>query len=326
MTTSAEIGIVDDEAALSALEPEWRELWERDPAATPFQSPAWLVPWVRVFAGPDWLVATMRRRGRLMAVLPMFLVEDGHGRRLMSMGAGITDYGDGVFDPGVGCREASLLIAALNDWRAIELLQVPSGSPLLDAPAPQGWSDDQRPDEPCPVMPLTTALPRRMRQKLRYYRARVERNEIEHALLSSRDAALPALECLFALHGARWESRGSPGVLSNEKVRCFHRQAVPALADAGLLRMHVLHWHGTPVAIGYMLTGKASTYDYITGFDPDLAALGLGTVLIGCAIQAAVEEGAREFNFLRGREDYKYRWGARDRPTFARRLRSVKEA
>ncbi len=47
MKTSAEIGIVNDEAALSALEPEWRELWERDPAATPFQSPAWLVPWVR---------------------------------------------------------------------------------------------------------------------------------------------------------------------------------------------------------------------------------------------------------------------------------------
>ena len=326
MTTSVEIGIVNGEAALSALEPEWRELWERDPAATPFQSPAWLIPWVRIFAGPDWLVATMRRRGRLMAVLPLFLVEDDHGRRLMSMGAGITDYADGVFDPEVGCREASLLITALNDWPAIELLQIPGGSPLLAAAAPRGWWDDRRPAEPCPVMSLTTALPRRMRQNLRYYRARIERSEIEHALLSSRDAALPALECLFALHGARWQSRGSPGVLSDEKVRCFHRQAVPALADAGLLRMHVLHWQGTPVAIGYMLTAKARAYDYITGFDPDLAALGLGTVLIGCAIQTAAEEGAREFDFLRGREDYKYRWGARDRLTFVRRLRSVKES
>jgi CelD/BcsL family acetyltransferase involved in cellulose biosynthesis len=45
-------------------------------------------------------------------------------------------------------------------------------------------------------------------------------------------------------------------------------------------------------------------------------------VLVGCAIEAAAEEGAREFDFLRGREAYKYRWGARDRPTFGRRLRS----
>ena len=57
--------------------------------------------------------------------------------------------------------------------------------------------------------------------------------------------------------------------------------------------MHVLHRQGTPVAVGYMLTAKVRAYDYITGFDPDLAALGLGTVLIGCAIEAAVEEGAR---------------------------------
>ncbi len=230
-----------------------------------------------------------------------------------------------MFDPGVGCAEASLLIAALKDWRAMELLQVPSGSPLLAAPAPEGWSDYQCPAEPCPVIPLPAVLSRGMRQNLRYYRGRVERDEIQHALLSSRDGALPALECLFTLHGARWRSRGSPGVLGKEKVRRFHRQAVPALADAGLLRMHVLHRQGTPVAVGYMLTAKARAYDYITGSDPDLAALGLGTVLIGCAIQAAAEEGVREFDFLRGREDYKYRWGARDRPTFARRLRSVKE-
>ena len=233
MKPSAEIGIVNDEAALSALEPEWRELWERDPAATPFQSPAWLVPWVRIFAGSDWLVATMRRRGRLMAVLPMFLVEDDYGRRLMSMGAGITDYGDGVFDPGVGCPEASLLIAALKDWRAMELLQVPCGSPLLAAPAPDGWSDYLCPANPCPVIPLPAGLSRRMRQNLRYYRGRVGRADIQHALVSSGEAALPALECLFTLHGARWQSRGSPGSPRAMKrfdasiVRRFRRSPMP---------------------------------------------------------------------------------------------------
>jgi CelD/BcsL family acetyltransferase involved in cellulose biosynthesis len=326
MTTPPEIEIVNDEAALSTLEPEWRELWERDPAATPFQSPAWLVPWVRIFAGPDCLVATMRRRGRLIAVLPLFVVEDVHGRRLISMGAGISDYGDGVFDPEVGCEEASRLIAAFRDWQAIELLQVPHKSPLLDAQAPEGWSDDRRPAEPCPVVPLPAVLSRRMRQNLGYYRRRIERNDIEHALVSSGDEALCVLECLFTLHGARWRSCGSPGVLGDDIVRQFHRRAVPALARAGLLRMHVLHRGGTPVAVGYMLTAKARAYDYITGFDPHWAALGPGTVLIGCAIQAAVEEGAREFDFLRGQEAYKYRWGAHDRPTFTRCLQSPRRS
>jgi CelD/BcsL family acetyltransferase involved in cellulose biosynthesis len=264
----------------------------------------------------------MRRAGRLIGILPLFLVDDAYGRRLMPMGAGISDYLDGVFDAGVGSAEAALLIAALQEWRALDLPQLPPASPLLDAPAPDAWSDDRRAAEPCPVISLPAVLPRRMRQNLRYYRRRVEQVGIVHAIAAGRDEALLLLESLFMLHGARWRSCGSPGVLGDETVRQFHRQAVPALADLGLLRMHVLRRDGTPIAVGYMLAAKARTYDYITGFDPDIAALGAGTVLVGCAIEAAAAEGAREFDFLRGREAYKYRWGARDRPTFGRCLRS----
>jgi CelD/BcsL family acetyltransferase involved in cellulose biosynthesis len=38
-------------------------------------------------------------------------------------------------------------------------------------------------------------------------------------------------------------------------------------------------------------------------------------------IEEAVREGARAIDFLRGREDYKYRWGAKDRETVRRRVR-----
>jgi CelD/BcsL family acetyltransferase involved in cellulose biosynthesis len=322
MTSAPNIELVRDEAALSALLPEWSELWDRAAAATPFQSPAWLVPWLRCFGGRDWVIAVMRRDGRLVGMLPLFLVDDAHGRRLLPMGAGISDYLDGVFDSGVGRGEATFLIAALEEWQGLDLPQLPRASPLLDAPAPYAWSDDRQPMEPCPVLSLPAVLPRRIRQNLRYYRRRIERGGIVHAIGTRRDEALALLEDLFTLHGARWRSCGSPGVLADETVRRFHRGAVSALASLGLLRMHVLHRDGTPVAVGYMLAAKGRAYDYITGFDPEVAQLGAGTVLIGCAIEAATAEGAREFDFLRGREAYKYRWGARDRPTFGRRLRS----
>jgi Acetyltransferase (GNAT) domain len=45
-------------------------------------------------------------------------------------------------------------------------------------------------------------------------------------------------------------------------------------------------------------------------------------LVIDYAIRAAVREGAAEFDFLRGREAYKYRWGATDRLTYRRRLRN----
>jgi CelD/BcsL family acetyltransferase involved in cellulose biosynthesis len=44
-------------------------------------------------------------------------------------------------------------------------------------------------------------------------------------------------------------------------------------------------------------------------------------LLIGEAIAMAAAEGAASFDFLRGAEPYKYRWGAIDQPMFALHVR-----
>jgi CelD/BcsL family acetyltransferase involved in cellulose biosynthesis len=67
------------------------------------------------------------------------------------------------------------------------------------------------------------------------------------------------------------------------------------------------------VVYGFITHGTASFY--LGGFAPDLAQLSPGTLAIGDAIERSVLAGARELDFLRGREPYKYQWGARDRPT-----------
>jgi CelD/BcsL family acetyltransferase involved in cellulose biosynthesis len=54
-------------------------------------------------------------------------------------------------------------------------------------------------------------------------------------------------------------------------------------------------------------------YAYLGGFDPAFEFESPGTILVGHAIAEARREGAREFHFLRGREAYKYEWGAEDR-------------
>src|SRR5205807_436927 len=59
-------------------------------------------------------------------------------------------------------------------------------------------------------------------------------------------------------------------------------------------------------------------YYYLGGFDPELARRSVGTLLTARAIETAVADGCREFDFLRGREPYKYRWGCIDRPHFRR--------
>jgi CelD/BcsL family acetyltransferase involved in cellulose biosynthesis len=55
------------------------------------------------------------------------------------------------------------------------------------------------------------------------------------------------------------------------------------------------------------------SYAYLCGFDPDFDYESPGTILIAHAIEQAVRQRDAEFHFLRGGEQYKYRWGAVDR-------------
>ena len=51
-----------------------------------------------------------------------------------------------------------------------------------------------------------------------------------------------------------------------------------------------------------------------------------GALLLEHAIGEAVRTAAGEFDFLRGAEAYKYRWGARDRPQYRLRVEGASAA
>jgi CelD/BcsL family acetyltransferase involved in cellulose biosynthesis len=131
------------------------------------------------------------------------------------------------------------------------------------------------------------------------------------------------LKTFFRLHQARWMFQGQAGVLADPAVQQFHRQAAPALMREGLLRLYVLYVGDRPLAALYGLAARRRFYYYLSGFNPELSTLSPGTLIIGCAIEEAIAERAVEFDFLRGRERYKYLWGAQDRPIFRRQVYSA---
>ena len=311
-------------AELEALVPTWTDLWSGSDAATPFQAPAWILPWARTLCAGEALVLTAHDSDRLVGLLPLFVADDAHGRRLLPMAAGPSDYLDGVFADAVRAEAAAALLGAARRCDAIDLPQLPASSPLLTAPGPAGWSDERAQAAPCPATSLPATPSARLLQNLRRDRRRAESAGITFVGASNTAEASDMLETLFTLHAARWRRRGQAGVFADPAVRRFHRQAVPALARTGLLRLYALRREadGAILAVLYGMAAKRRFYYYIGGFDPDLAPLGLGTLLIAGAIEAAMREGAVLFDFLRGGESYKYRWGAADQQTFFRRLRA----
>jgi CelD/BcsL family acetyltransferase involved in cellulose biosynthesis len=52
---------------------------------------------------------------------------------------------------------------------------------------------------------------------------------------------------------------------------------------------------------------------YNSGYDPAFSQASVGIVSKAMALQSAIADGARAFDFLRGAEPYKYDLGGRDR-------------
>ncbi|WP_309085179.1 GNAT family N-acetyltransferase [Chelativorans sp.] len=293
-----------------SLEEEWWALWRRDPCATPFQSPAWLLPWRRHFNDGESVVLALRQDGQLVGLIPLMRL-DG---RLLLWGAGTSDWLGGLFDPDI--EPDAIASALLQIEEPVDLFQLPENSPLLRSPAPEGWDDRRGLSESCAILSLPAQLSPNMRQNLRYYSRRAARSGVSEPAELGSDY----VKCLADLHTRRWQNRQEPGVFADPRLLAWQQEAAVLLEQAGLLRLYSLRRAGHIVAAICVLWGKERAFYYIGGFDPEHANLGLGTVLVGHAIAEAEHGNLTNFDFLRGREEYKYRWGAADSPTHARYL------
>jgi CelD/BcsL family acetyltransferase involved in cellulose biosynthesis len=82
---------------------------------------------------------------------------------------------------------------------------------------------------------------------------------------------------------------------------------------AGWLQLVFLKAGNKRIA-GYMnFDYDNNTWAYNAGFDPDYSSLSPGWLIMVEMIDWCIKNGRRMFDFMRGGEDYKYRFGAVDR-------------
>jgi CelD/BcsL family acetyltransferase involved in cellulose biosynthesis len=317
--------LIEDRTGLEALGPSWWDLWRRSLGATPFQSPAWIIPWWTAFKPGRLATIAVRRAEQLVALAPMYLEEGALGRRLLPLGIGTTDYLDILLCkdvPGAGTALVRAIDELAPEWESWELEELGSGAAALSLSLPPGWREECGEQSVSPILTLSRAepIPPKKRRKLRMAEHRIARRTGE--VLPVGLAGLSSfIDDLVRLHRARWNSRGEAGAFAYDSVEEFHRTSLPRLMEAGLARVSVLHMEGSVVGAYYGLHHGSRAYAYLGGFDPDFSFESPGTVLVGRAIDTAREEGATEFHFLRGREKYKYEWGAVDCWTRRRSIR-----
>jgi CelD/BcsL family acetyltransferase involved in cellulose biosynthesis len=120
------------------------------------------------------------------------------------------------------------------------------------------------------------------------------------------------METFFDLHDRRFSGRGGSS-LASDVARAFHADFAAAALERGWLRLWFLEFDGRPIASLYgWRVGDRYAY-FNSGFDPGVARLRPGLVLLAGVIRSALEEGAAEFDLLLGDEAYKSRFAERAR-------------
>lgn len=73
---------------------------------------------------------------------------------------------------------------------------------------------------------------------------------------------------------------------------------------------------GTVASAVFLFESENETYLYNSAFDPDIGHLSPGNVMLSHLIEQAIQQEHRVFDFLKGRELYKFRLGAKPRPLY----------
>jgi CelD/BcsL family acetyltransferase involved in cellulose biosynthesis len=306
---------------------EWKALW-RVCEGTPFQSPEWLTTWLQVFAPPEMKLVEVRRGTELVGIAPLCCFEANADGPLVCVGAYTSDYLDWLIHPQfaeevIQAVFQELLSSGLSG-RKIALSDLPSRSPLLRVALP-GWISVRcEPCDACPVVVVPTELddpdmiiPARQRRNLRTAEHRSSHaGVVDMVTATSESSMAELLDALFRLHQRRWNEEGQPGVLSYENARVFHTTVSRLFLQAGMLRLFGMRLNGSIIAVIYGFAAHGTVYCYLQGFDPEFVRLSPGAQVLGYLIRDAVRSGDRVIDFLRGREDYKYQWGAQDQATY----------
>ena len=124
-----------------------------------------------------------------------------------------------------------------------------------------------------------------------------------------------AMDIFVDLHQRRRKALGEAGCFASARFLAFYRNVVPDLLRHGQLQFYWLELDGRPVAAEYQLVGNGILYEYQAGMDPAAMEHQPGKLINAAILRQAIAGGYRAFDFLRGDEPYKARFGAKPRPT-----------
>ena len=312
--------------SLGAVSGEWLPLFEQSATQSIFLSLPWQTAWALNCCGSvnEHPVLTIRddTDNSLQGIAPLSHVKDAV---TFGLDYNVTDYQDILAVQGqeVDVWDAVLAYGATEGWRSIDLTGMREDSPstqiLASRAAEHGWRVDRDVWDVSPFVSLpdswdnhVQSLSKKDRHELRRKLRRLEGSgEAEYRIYDHDNDELPdALEDFVSLMGKSSEAKSD--FLTPDR-RAFLETLTRTMADADSLQLAFLNVGGKPVSATMSFMEGDRLLLYNSGYDPDYSHLSVGLLLKAYGLRGAIEQGLREYDFLRGNEPYKYDLGGNDR-------------
>ena len=299
---------------------EWEEL-HRSRQSSFFLSPLWSQAWWEWMDRPSGRVALWYTPdGSLAAVVPLVETKERvHPKVPVSIPV-LTNLGSGAGSADHhGWLSKDEMLASTWKWVAEQAEGISVLLRSLDPRIAELAPNDAiiLAESPCPRLDISEGLEvvgsKSFTKKIHYYERRLDGEGVTFHWTPPDKLKAEDVDVLFELHGDRHSLKDEDSFFKRTQVELHKRlaeaQGVKAIGPAAM----VARYGSEPVGILYGFRSEEAFAYFQSGWSPDWAAFNLGTALITKTIQRMHESGVTVFDFLRGPESYKYRFGAVDR-------------
>jgi len=307
----------------------WNALVEQSIADTPFSRYEYLSEWWKTLGGGEWkqaelVLVSATENDQLIGIAPLFIAEyDGQQTLLLVGSIEISDYLDLIVREQDVPRFLSGLLdflasSSADNWSALDWYNIPDSSPTRAALKAEfeerGWAYHAEIYRPTPRIALNGSfeeyllrLEKKQRHEIRRKMRRAAESDLNvRFVVVDKDADIEKeMDSFFHL----MIQDPNKALFLRDSIREQMTSTIRTAFDQNYLWLAFLEVDGVKVAGSLNFDYKNKLWGYNSGVSREHMELSPGWVLLGHTIQWCCENGRYEFDFMRGDEEYKYRFG-----------------
>lgn len=315
------------------LEDEWNNLLSNSTSDSIFLTWEWVSTWWKYFHenSSPWII-TVRHpdTNQLLGIAPLAIKSIRNMVRFFDQtlifignGTAAPDHLDFIIMKGYEDSIADIFSETIWDeqynWNQIRFDGIASNSPVIHRLLQQHPITVKKIDRTiCPFLSLPDnwktlyqSLSKNMRYSLGRFERRLDKdypNISQFKKITDPAEVKGFISTLVELHTASQKRKDNTGLFIDQNMIDFHTELAGVFLRNGWLRSYTLDVGKTSIAALHCFQYKNRVSFYQSGFDQFWQRYSPGTQIMAHAIKEAIKENNNIFDFLRGDEDYKYKW------------------